>query len=196
MAPGIKKINRSFMLLVLMMLAATGVYGQKVTLTNYTRPLRHLIDSMHVKERDLRLLVSKSSYILSVMIGDRTIKSFPVVLGTNPVEDKLCEGDRCTPEGIFHIKAKYPHRSWSKFIWFDYPTAQSWTKHRQAKQQKKIASTTTIGGEVGIHGVPQGLDAMIDRRENWTWGCISLKNADVNEIYDVVFVGMKLEVIH
>jgi murein L,D-transpeptidase YafK len=50
------------------------------------------------------------------------IKQYPVVLGGNPVDDKLLQGDLCTPEGNFLIHAKYPHKSWEKFIWINYPT--------------------------------------------------------------------------
>ncbi|MEM7726994.1 MAG: L,D-transpeptidase [Cyanobacteria bacterium P01_A01_bin.45] len=46
----------------------------------------------------------------------------------------------------------------------------------------------TIGGQVGIHGVPPQSDRMIDDRKNWTWGCLSLKNQNVDELYQVVKV--------
>lgn len=48
---------------------------------------------------------------------------------------------------------------------------------------------------MGIHGVPKGTDRIIDDRNNWTWGCPSLKNQDVNEIYEVVQVGTLVEIL-
>ncbi|MEM7581203.1 MAG: L,D-transpeptidase, partial [Cyanobacteria bacterium P01_A01_bin.80] len=48
---------------------------------------------------------------------------------------------------------------------------------------------------VGIHGVPQGNDELINERNNWTWGCPSMKNSDVDELYGVVKVGTLVEII-
>ncbi len=163
-------------------------------LINYNIPLSTLIDSLKLNKMHAKILVSKLKYQLSVSIDSKIIKTYPIVLGTNPVNDKLREGDRCTPEGTFKVKAKYPHKSWSKFIWFDYPNVESYKKHNQAKKDKVIPMNSTIGGDVGIHGLPNGADYAIDTRQNWTWGCISLKNKDINELYQLVFVGMTVEI--
>jgi murein L,D-transpeptidase YafK len=124
------------------------------------------------------------------------VKSYPVVFGANPVDDKHREGDRCTPEGRFKIDARYPHRLWNKFMLLSYPTAESWRKFKEAKRSGKLRASATIGGNVGIHGVPEGRDDAIDSRTNWTLGCISLKNADVDELYSVVRKGTAVEITH
>jgi lipoprotein-anchoring transpeptidase ErfK/SrfK len=36
---------------------------------------------------------------------------------------------------------------------------------------------------------------MVDNRTNWTWGCPSLKNQDVDELYKVVKIGTLVEVV-
>lgn len=140
----------------------------------------------------IKVLIDKSDYTLQIFAADTLVKTYPVVFGGNPVDDKLRQGDQCTPEGNFKMNSKYPHKSWSKFIWINYPTADSWKKHNQAKKEGKIPQNAKIGGEIGIHGVPEGKDFAIDRRINWTLGCISLKNADVNEIYP--FFDSKTEI--
>ena len=73
-----------------------------------------------------------------------------------------------------------------KFIWIDYPNAASRAKHNDAIKNGLIPADSKIGGEVGIHGVPNNCDYVIDQRQNWTWGCISLKNKDIDELYEVV----------
>lgn len=140
----------------------------------------------------IKILVDKSDYTLKVFASDTLVKTYSVVFGGNPVDDKLMQGDQCTPEGTFYINSKYPHQSWTKFIWLNYPTADSWKKHNQAKTEGKIPQNAKIGGEIGIHGVPEGKDFAIDKRINWTLGCISLKNNDVNEIYP--FIDKKTEI--
>ncbi|NJM90637.1 MAG: murein L,D-transpeptidase [Hydrococcus sp. RU_2_2] len=95
----------------------------------------------------------------------------------------------------FKLRDLYPHPTWSKFLWIDYPTQESWRKHLQAKREGKIAWSDRIGGEVGIHGVPAERDSLIDNRIHWTWGCISLKNQDVDELYQFVRVGTLVEIV-
>ncbi len=142
--------------------------------------------SLIPKGTPIAVLIDKSDYTLQIFAADTLVKTYAVVFGGNPIEDKLRQGDQCTPEGVFKINSKYPHKSWSKFIWLNYPTQDSWKKHSQAKKEGLIPSNAKIGGEIGIHGVPEGSDFAIDKRINWTLGCISLKNADVNEIYPFI----------
>lgn len=138
------------------------------------------------KGTPISILIDKSDYTLQIFVKDTLVKTYPVVFGGNPVDDKWRQGDECTPEGIFKINSKYPHKSWSKFIWLNYPTQDSWKKHNQAKKEGLIPSNAKIGGDIGIHGVPEGQDFAIDKRINWTLGCISMKNAAVNEIYPFI----------
>jgi hypothetical protein len=143
----------------------------------------------------LSVLVEKSAYTLTVRYNNQPIRSYPIVLGSAPIGDKRMEGDRKTPEGLYRVQALYPHPNWSKFIWLDYPTEQDRREHEQAKHSGELPATATVGSEIGIHGVPQGADALIDNRTNWTWGCIALKNSDINEIYEVMRPGTVIEII-
>jgi murein L,D-transpeptidase YafK len=160
---------------------------------NQDRPLTTILAKQ--RYRALSLLVEKSAYRLTVMADGKPQKAYPVVFGQNPVDDKLRSGDLCTPLGRFRLRAAYPHPHWSRFLWLDYPTADSWTKHKRAKVAGTIRATDRIGGEIGIHGVPEGQDDLIDRRENWTLGCISLKNRDVQEIFQAVKKGTVIEIV-
>lgn len=149
-----------------------------------------------IPQTDLAYIwISKSTYILELRADTVTLARFPMVLGGNPVDDKRMQGDKSTPEGIFSIRDLYPHKKWSKFIWIDYPTAASWEKHEAAKRKGLIPQTANIGGEIGIHGVPEGYDSAIDAKQNWTLGCISLKTSDINWLYDHVYKGMKVEIV-
>lgn len=146
------------------------------------------------KRSKISLLVEKSLYRLTLYYDKKPLKSYPVVLGPEPVADKRREGDGATPEGVFHLRNLYPHAAWSKFMWVDYPTHDSWRKHTQAKAAGQIPPNATIGGEIGIHGVPNNANHLIDERQNWTAGCVSLKNPDIDEIYAVSSKGMRVEI--
>jgi len=140
------------------------------------------------------LLVEKAQRRLTVFYNLEPVKSYSVVFGGDPDGDKFREGDQKTPEGIYHVRDLYPHPDWSKFIWLDYPTPQDWREHFQAKFAGTIGPLTSIGSEIGIHGVPNGGDGMIDQRVDWTWGCVSLKNAEVDELYAVIQTGTLVEI--
>ena len=163
-------------------------------LLNYNRPITEIINTSLDKSQTA-IKIEKSRKTLTIYYRQKAIKSYPIVLGQSPVGDKLKEGDYKTPEGTFKIRDLYPHSSWSKFIWLDYPTQESWRKHLAAKQAGKISFVSRIGSEIGIHGVPNNGDYLIDSNSNWTWGCISLKNKDVDEIYEVVRVGTIVEIV-
>ena len=145
--------------------------------------------------KDIILHIDKSQYSLEVKTANATLKTYDVVFGGNPADDKRMEGDQCTPEGQFGIRDMYPHRKWSKFIWIDYPTEESWSRHKRAKADGFIPTDASIGGEIGIHGVPKGLDYMIDKRTNWTLGCISMKNKDVDELYLCINEETKISIV-
>lgn len=145
---------------------------------------------------ELVVEISKSKYKLSLVYKGEVIKEYPVVFGPDPVNDKLQEGDKRTPEGKFKVRDMYPHQSWSKFIWLDYPNAASWKNHRRAIADGAISSSAGIGGEIGIHGVPGKNDRLVENGVNWTAGCISLKTEHIDEVYSVVRKGTSIEITH
>ncbi|AFZ26325.1 hypothetical protein Cylst_4227 [Cylindrospermum stagnale PCC 7417] len=162
-------------------------------LLNYDKPLEQLVTGNN--QQKISLLIEKSQHRLTLYDDQKPVKSYPVVFGTNPTGDKRGEGDRRTPEGILQIQDLYPHPQWSKFLWLNYPNVQSWRKHFQSKASGELGWYIPIGGEVGIHGVPAGADNMISYRQNWTWGCPSLKNQDVDELYQYVQKGTVVEIL-
>jgi len=188
-----KQMRFLFILVMAMLASCSSKENQdEKKFINYGTPLSRIMEEKGLNRDKIRIEISKSEYTLFVKHGQEILKSYPVVLGPDPVNDKRMEGDGCTPEGIFGIRDKYPHRKWCRFIWLDYPNEDSWKKFNKAKADGKIPQDATIGGEVGIHGVPNGKDSWIEKGENWTLGCISLKNADIVELYDVITDDAKI----
>ncbi len=136
------------------------------------------------RDKPTIIVVHKLSRKLTCYRGLTPLKTYPVVLGNDPRNDKLCQGDTCTPEGVYRIRAKYPHPRWDSFIWLDYPNTSNWLKFAKAKKTGRIPPDANIGGEVGIHGTEDPLRNSSGL--NWTKGCISLQNKDLDEIYPMV----------
>lgn len=156
------------------------------------KSLKQIVDSLNLDKNDLHLIIDKSDNKLYVMHREKILKDIEVVFGINYMEDKLMQGDIKTPEGNFKIRDLYPHPSWSKFIWIDYPNEESWRKHKKAKSEGIILADASIGGEIGIHGVPEGKDYYIDDKTNWTLGCISMRNKNIDELYPLCYIGMRV----
>jgi len=137
----------------------------------------------------VKIVIDKSNYELYVYDKLGWFATYPVVFGNNSLDDKKMEGDRNTPEGNFKIASKRVHEKWDRYMGLDYPTSESLAKFNQRKQRGEIPRSASPGGGVGIHGTWPHEDFVIDRYKNWTNGCISLKNEDVEDIYSYVPVG-------
>jgi lipoprotein-anchoring transpeptidase ErfK/SrfK len=140
------------------------------------------------------LVIDKSDYELNVYDDKGWFATYPVVFGNNSLADKKMEGDRCTPEGNFHIISKKIHDKWDRFMALDYPTKESYEKFRERKLNGEIPENARIGGGVGIHGTWPHDDYIIDRYKNWTMGCISMKNQDVEDLYSYLPVGARVTI--
>lgn len=138
--------------------------------------------------------IDKTEHRLWLYEGEQVLREYRVVFGRDPYWPKLHEGDKRTPEGEYHIINKYPHPFWSKFMLLDYPNAMNedvytWS-YAHGLLPGRGASVPGIGGAIGIHGAED--ESKNWRGINWTLGCISLFNADVDELYDMVPIGTRV----
>ncbi len=157
------------------------------TLTPEQQEVKQLLDKNGFTRGGVKptvLVVKKLDHKLTVYQGTTPLKTYPVCLGCNPRPDKLCQGDMCTPEGVYHVVCKYNHPRWDKFILLDYPNDQNWLKFSRAKNAGKLPETAQIGGDIGIHGTEDSSRNL--SHEDWTWGCVSLLNQAIDEIYPMV----------
>jgi murein L,D-transpeptidase YafK len=143
---------------------------------------------------DVSVVIDKSDYELSIYDDKGWYATYPVVFGNNSLSDKKMQGDKNTPEGVFHINTKRVHEKWCRYLSIDYPTKESYEKFNQRKQKGEIPANASIGGGIGIHGTWPHEDFVIDRYKNWTLGCISMKNDDVTDIYQFTSPGTKVTI--
>ncbi len=138
---------------------------------------------------DQYVVISKSKHTIAVWENDRWLIRWPCTFGNKDKSDKLFQGDRRTPEGNFTIISKRPHDKWHKFMMLDYPTKADYEKFNTRKQKGQIPADAKIGGDIGIHGTWPREDWAVERLQNWTLGCISMKNDHLDELYSMVKVG-------
>ena len=142
----------------------------------------------------INIIVVKSDYELKVYDQDGWYATYPAVFGSKSLDDKMMEGDRKTPEGTYHITSKRPHEKWDKMMLIDFPTKSDLEKFSERKAKGLIPKNAKIGGGIAIHGTWPHDDIAVDLYQNWTNGCIALKNDDVDELYDLVTVGTQVEI--
>lgn len=138
------------------------------------------------------LLIDKSDYRLYLYEDVTLRKIYKVVFGNKDQSAKRQEGDRLTPEGTFHILSKRVDKLWNRFMLLDYPNEASWNRFHQMQENGVLPAGATPGGGIGIHGVEwnSGIrDNYVEGRINWTLGCVSMKNGDVSELYEIIKVG-------
>jgi murein L,D-transpeptidase YafK len=140
------------------------------------------------------IVVRKTAHTLSLYEGTQLLKLYPIVLGKDPHWAKLYQGDHRTPEGEYHVVNKYFHPFWSRFMMLDYPTSANEEIYAWSRDHGLLPvlgrSVAGIGGAIGIHGTE---DESLNRRGiNWTEGCVSLFNHDVEELYDLVPIGTRV----
>jgi lipoprotein-anchoring transpeptidase ErfK/SrfK len=152
------------------------------------------LPTVTVKKDDFYIVIEKSSYLMSIYDShDKLVASYPVVFGlSGNLNDKMCAGDNETPEGIFKIASKRAHEKWDKILLLDYPTKECVKAFKERKAKGLLPANAVLGGGVGLHGTWPGDDITIDRKQNWTEGCVSTKNSYIDDIYSFVPVGTKV----
>ncbi|HKG23904.1 MAG TPA: L,D-transpeptidase [Blastocatellia bacterium] len=150
-----------------------------------------------------KIVVSKSRRRLDLYSGGEIVRSYRVGLGLDPVNDKVRQGDRRTPEGSFYIFIKNPKSSFYLSLGLSYPGAEdaerglregliSRAQHdliaRAIRRRERPPQNTRLGGDIFIHGNGSQSD--------WTWGCIALDDKDMKELFGAVPVKTPVEIEH
>jgi murein L,D-transpeptidase YafK len=186
---------KTTILLTTCLFAAGGIMlkkpsgGETVAATTVSSKITWGKRTLSKPSSPMYILINKKKYELSVYDSQGWYATYPVVFGNNSLDDKKIEGDRNTPEGSFKINSKRNHEKWYRFMGIDYPNTESLEKFNRRKQNGEIPGSAKPGGSIGIHGTWPGEDFVIDRYDNWTLGCISMKRNDVQDLYSYVPVG-------
>ena len=188
--------------IVLSCLLTGSITLNNTTITTAGKTVKHSNSTIATKRANnpskpvgqVRIIVDKSSYELYVYDTQGWFATYPVVFGNSSLDDKRMEGDKNTPEGTFKIVNKRVHDKWDRYLALDYPTKESLAKFNARKKRGEIPSSASPGGGIGIHGTWPNEDYQIDRFKNWTNGCISLKNDDVEDLYSYVPIGTPITI--
>ena len=129
------------------------------------------------------IVVNKGARRMYLLNNDEILRSYRVDLGFAPSGHKRVEGDGRTPEGTYVIDRRNPQSNFHLSLGISYPNARDRANAR--------AMGKSPGGDIFIHGQP---NKSRDRKraarvEDWTAGCIAVKNEEMEEIYAMVRTG-------
>ncbi len=148
-----------------------------------------------------RIVVSKAGRLLTLYSGGRVVRAYRVVLGFNPVGDKVKQGDGATPEGEFYVCVKNEKSKFYRSLGLSYPNEEdagrglrdgliTRAQHdrivRAIKERRTPPWDTALGGEIFIHGG--------GTRGDWTWGCVALENEQAEELFNAVPKGTPVRI--
>jgi nucleoid-associated protein YgaU len=132
--------------------------------------------TLRVPLERMQILVRKSKFDLTVLLGGAPVDRFPVAVGA----------DASTPEGVFKIRDRIKNPDWyyhGKRIPFGDP--------------QNIIGTRWLGltggaaaDGIGIHGTAD--DASIGKAVSL--GCVRMHNADVERLFEWVDAGIEVEI--
>ncbi len=124
------------------------------------------------------VIVQKSDRRMYLLHQNKVLKAYDIDLGFAPAGHKQFEGDGKTPEGTYRIDRRNPNSDFHLSIGISYPNIRDIARARAAGKSP--------GGDIFIHGMP---NSKARQRPDWTAGCISVKNREMEDIYAMVKDG-------
>lgn len=179
--PRLRRLARAFSALCLLVLiagVAAVIHLHPRPLPPGLPPLTGVID---------RITVEKAARRMTLWQDGRAVRVYGVALGFQPVGDKLRQGDGKTPEGPYLIDRRNAASAYTLSLGLDYPRAED--------RARAAAGGYDPGGDIMIHGQPNGMPDAAVLKGDWTAGCIALSNADMREIWAVAPTGTPVVVM-
>ncbi len=129
------------------------------------------------------IIVNKEERRMMLLHHDKVLEDYKIKLGFAPVGHKVIEGDGRTPEGLYRINRRNPNSAFHLSIGISYPNDQD--------REVAFAMGKSPGGDIFIHGqkVPGKKD-----KGDWTWGCISVTNKQIENLYAMIKDGTPIAI--
>lgn len=132
------------------------------------------------------LVVYKSERKLVAFSKGNVVKNYRIALGKSPIGAKQFQGDNKTPEGVYFINGRNGYSIAYKNLGISYPNS-----HDISNSKGK-----PTGGDIKIHGLMNHLWFIgnLHQLMDWTNGCIAINNFEMDELYNSVKIGTRIEI--
>ena len=190
-----KKCIFSLLILIAVTIASIFAYQKYNKFIPTTEAAIHVkalneADSIKIRQQTpiTQVKVYKTDRVVQLLHRDQVIRTYPMRLGFDQIGHKVKEGDGKTPEGTYILDWRNPKSAFYKSLHVSYPNVQDQAKAKQLG--------VSAGGDIMIHG--SATSSQIEKfpslmkylpRNDWTWGCVAVRNIDMDEIWTLVDDG-------
>lgn len=129
------------------------------------------------------IVVHKAERKMYLLHENDVLESYEIELGFAPDGHKQFEGDGKTPEGTYRIDRRNPNSDFHLSLGLSYPNVRDVAFAEAAGKSP--------GGDIFIHGQPNKKSGS---GPDWTAGCISVTNKEMEVIYSMVKNGTLITV--
>lgn len=142
-----------------------------------------------------RLVAYKAGHRLEAWSGPRLLRTYRIAIGAGGAGPKQYEGDKRTPEGVYRIDRRHHSRRFHRFLHISYPNADDRRRYRALRARGEVPEGAGIGGAIGVHGESDvAAVRALGRSVDWTEGCISVSDAEIEELYRAVVPDAVIEI--
>lgn len=140
--------------------------------------------------------VYKSRHRMDMLNNGVVVKSFRVMLGRGGKAPKQKQGDNLVPEGKYFLDYKNPYSNFNKSIHISYPNDEDIKRAEE--------DGVDPGGNIMIHGYPNKPNRIFKllkrlgliKRVDWTAGCVSVDDEQMDEIFQDIEVPIPITIFH
>lgn len=135
-------------------------------------------------------VVDKLNHRGHLIRAGRSAETYALEMGPGWLDRKVREGDRATPEGRYQVVRKKGsgQTRYHKAMLLNYPNDEDLARFRQLRRSGTVSRGARIGGLIEIHG-----DG--GKGEDWTFGCVSLHNRDMDRLFSQLSVGSPVTIV-
>jgi L,D-peptidoglycan transpeptidase YkuD (ErfK/YbiS/YcfS/YnhG family) len=134
------------------------------------------------------LIIDKSAHKTYLVKGGQIVRSYKCELGYNSANQKLFAGDGATPEGQYHVTKVKQNSKFYRALLINFPNGLDMKRFRENKNKGIVSRYARVGALIEIHG--NG-----GQNDDWTDGCVALKNEDMDHLMQYVSVGTPVTIV-
>ena len=142
------------------------------------------------RNKGTAFVVDKVERRCMVYVSGNLKHTFSIELGPYWIGTKQRQGDRKTPEGKYLITKKKANGQtrYYKALEINYPNGDDRQRFQTDKSAGRLPRSARIGSLIEIHG-----DG--GRGEDWTSGCVALRNNEMDVVFKLAAVGTPVTII-
>jgi len=166
-----------------------GRYADRARISQWQQMAKDTVTWSRV-HRTSAIVISKADRVMTLYRNGQKVLSYPVRLGFNGIREKRYQGDGATPEGRYRVSSKrgQGETQFYRALVLDYPNVDDQRRYQLGRKTGQIPASSTIGGQIEIHGVENELMAQ-------TLGCVMLDNPHMTLLYDRVEKGTPVTIV-